>query len=183
MHAAAEFQFEMLIPVVCNTFILIPITKANLTSTLITQLRLDSTNSYGDGGLEGAGLDAKTSGLPVHGAFVDSCTRHCTGGGPVWKPGTIGEVVDSMSPLQALSHWYRGGDGGGGGGAGGADPSTVSRSGVGRQGRIAAGVGIAAANNQDRRLLWRQAKPFPCVSCCGNSIVENNTGTRYINLI
>jgi hypothetical protein len=62
---------------------------ANLTSAIHSQL-------IGGGGRNN------------NGAFLDSCTRHCTGSGPSWKPGTIGVQIDGQNPLQALADWYSG---------------------------------------------------------------------------
>ena len=59
----------------------------NLSSTLIAQL---------------LGL-----GNQANGAFLDSCTRHCTGGGPHWGAGTVGLHIDGQSPLQAFAVWHR----------------------------------------------------------------------------
>jgi hypothetical protein len=46
---------------------------ANLTSALRSQLIFSSPYHSG-----------------ANGAFLDSCTRHCTSAGPTWPPGTIG---------------------------------------------------------------------------------------------
>jgi hypothetical protein len=62
---------------------------ANLSSTLLTQLLgmssggpppppPSSPRSSGTGHTQG-----------LNGAFLDSCTRHCTGSGPHWRRGTI----------------------------------------------------------------------------------------------
>ena len=65
---------------------------ANLTNAVLSQL-ISSSTHHGR----------------VHGVFLDSCTRHCTGSGPTWPSGTVGLQIDGENPLQALASWYSGG--------------------------------------------------------------------------
>ena len=147
---------------------------ANLTSTLIAQLRLpggakliDSTSSANSGGgssVDNTGSDngattaaAAAEPLPMHGAFVDSCSRHCTGSGPHWISGTIGEVVDGMHPLQALAQWYRAGAAAAAGSAANGDGDGANGVGAGASaGAGAGGDGDVHDHSKQRRRLWQQ---------------------------
>ena len=60
-------------------------------------------NSYGDNLT--AALRSELLAAPRNGAFLDSCSRHCSYGAR--RP--LRMAVDGVGPLQALSAWYRGG--------------------------------------------------------------------------